>query len=62
MFHYIEEDLRWFDQEIPEAVLVWETEQYLAKWANDHEKFDRWLAENELNRRKATDGNNDRER
>jgi hypothetical protein len=51
--HYIEEDLRWFDQEIPEAVLVWETEQYLAKWANDHEKFDRWLAEHsEIERNK----------
>lgn len=39
--HYIEEDLSWFDLGIPEMVLVWETEQFLAKWA----EFDLWLAE-----------------
>jgi hypothetical protein len=33
MWHYIEEDLLWFEKGIPEMVLVWEIEQYLAKWA-----------------------------
>ena len=45
--HYIEEDLRWFEMDIPGAVLVWETECFLAKWA----EFDRWLTENPDERR-----------
>jgi hypothetical protein len=45
MMHFVEEDLSWFDLGIPGMVLAWETEVFLAKWADDHEKFDRWLAE-----------------
>ena len=41
MRHYIEDDLRWFEMGIPGMVLVWETEAFLARWA----EFDRWLAE-----------------
>jgi hypothetical protein len=41
MKHLIEEDLSWFDLGIPGMVLVWEIENFLAKWA----EFERWLTE-----------------
>jgi hypothetical protein len=46
--HLIEEDLQWFDLGIPGMVLVWETEEYLRKWA-EFEVFDK-------NRKETTDG------